>query len=95
MLSCHFQNLKKFPFFFPKLRFLNSEIIIIDFISHDGKKNKNYHKKLALLLADIGKSIGFKVKNIIVARAMNTSSQQLQELTESKLRRESIIFLQK
>ena len=48
-----------------------------------------------LLLADIGKSIGFKVKNIIVARAMNTSSQQLQELKESKLRRESIIFLQK
>ena len=48
-----------------------------------------------LLLADIGNSIGFKVKNIIVARAMNTSSQQIQELKESKLRRESIIFLQK
>ena len=46
---------KKFPIFFPKLRFLNSEIIIIDFINHDGKKNKNYQKKLALLLADIHK----------------------------------------
>ena len=48
-----------------------------------------------LLLADIAKSQGFRVKEIVVARQMNTSSQQINELRTSNLRRESIIILQK
>lgn len=49
-----------------------------------------------LLLADIGTSIGFKVKKIIAARQMKASSQQIPELkNKTNLMRESVIILTK
>ena len=48
-----------------------------------------------LLLADIGENIGFKIKKIIHARNMPTSSQQSQKLSKNILLRESIILLEK
>ena len=49
-----------------------------------------------LLLAEIGEKIGFKVKEIIFARNIRSSSQQMKELkTKSNLMRESIVILEK
>lgn len=49
-----------------------------------------------VLIADIAKDIGFKVKNIFVTRHLTTSSQQKQELELLKnYLRESIVLLQK
>lgn len=49
-----------------------------------------------VLLADIAKEIGFKVKNIFVTRHLTTSSQQKQELESLKYYlRESIVLLEK
>jgi len=49
-----------------------------------------------VLIADIAKEIGFKVKNIFVTRHLTTSSQQKQELeTLKNYLRESIVLLQK
>ena len=49
-----------------------------------------------LLLANIGTNVGFKVKKIIAARQMRTSSQQTSKLkNKTNLMRESIIILTK
>ena len=50
-----------------------------------------------LLLSNIGKKIGFKIKKIIYARKIRSSSQQMKliEKKYEKLMRESIIILQK
>lgn len=49
-----------------------------------------------VLIADIAKEIGFKIKNIFVTRHLTTSSQQKQELEILKnYLRESIVLLQK
>lgn len=49
-----------------------------------------------VLIADIAKEIGFKVKNIFVTRHLTTSSQQKQELEVLKnYLRESIVLLEK
>lgn len=49
-----------------------------------------------VLIADIAKEIGFKVKNLFVTRHLTTSSQQKKELASLKnYLRESIILLQK
>ncbi|MCZ8021988.1 MAG: DNA methyltransferase [Cyclobacteriaceae bacterium] len=49
-----------------------------------------------ILIADIAKEIGFKVKNIFVTRHLTTSSQQKKELEILKnYLRESIVLLQK
>lgn len=49
-----------------------------------------------VLIADIAKEIGFKVKNVFVTRHLTTSSQQKQELELLKnYLRESIVLLQK
>lgn len=49
-----------------------------------------------VLIADIAKQIGFKVKNIFVTRHLTTSSQQKQELEPLKNHlRESIVLLEK
>lgn len=49
-----------------------------------------------LLLAEIGEKIGFRVKEIIHARNIRSSSQQMKELkTKSNLMRESIVILEK
>ena len=49
-----------------------------------------------ILITDIAKEIGFKVKNIFVTRHLTTSSQQKQELEFLKnYLRESIILLEK
>jgi len=49
-----------------------------------------------VLIADIAKEIGFKVKNIFVTRHLTTSSQQKQELEFLKnYLRESIVLLEK
>ncbi len=49
-----------------------------------------------VLIADIAKEIGFKVKNIFITRHLTTSSQQKQELECLKnYLRESIVLLQK
>lgn len=49
-----------------------------------------------VLIADIAKEIGFKVKNIFITRHLTTSSQQKQELEPLKgFLRESIVLLEK
>ncbi|MCD4744800.1 MAG: hypothetical protein K8R58_00710 [Bacteroidales bacterium] len=49
-----------------------------------------------VLIADIAKEIGFKVKNIFVTRHLTTSSQQKQGLEPLKnILRESIVLLEK
>ena len=49
-----------------------------------------------LLIADIAKEIGFKVKNIYITRHLTTSSQQKRELESLKyFLRESIVLLEK
>ena len=49
-----------------------------------------------ILIANIAKEIGFKVKNIFITRHLTTSSQQKQELENLKnYLRESIVVLQK
>lgn len=48
-----------------------------------------------LLLASIGKKVGFKFEKIAVARKIRSSSQQMKELHAGGLMRESIIFLRK
>ena len=49
-----------------------------------------------VLIADIAKQIGFKVKNIFITRHLTTSSQQKQELEPLKnYLRESIVLLKK
>ncbi len=49
-----------------------------------------------VLIADIARNIGFKVKNIFVTRHLTTSSQQKQNLTVLKhYLRESIVLLEK
>lgn len=49
-----------------------------------------------VLIADIAKEIGFKVKNIFITRHLTTSSQQKKELeTLKKYLRESIVLLEK
>ena len=50
-----------------------------------------------LLFADIGEQIGFKFKEIIYARKMRASSQQMKELNGKygDLMRESIVVLEK
>ena len=49
-----------------------------------------------ILIADIAKEIGFKVKNIFVTRHLTSSSQQKKELEILKnYLRESIVLLQK
>lgn len=49
-----------------------------------------------VVIADIAKEIGFKVKNIFITRHLTTSSQQKQELESLKnYLRESIVLLQK
>ena len=39
--------LKKFPTFFPSIKFYSKNLLIIDFIKHNNVKNKNYQKILA------------------------------------------------
>ena len=49
-----------------------------------------------LLLAQIGEAIGYEVENIILARDIRASSQQMKELkAQSNLMRESVILLRK
>ncbi|GAJ09489.1 unnamed protein product, partial [marine sediment metagenome] len=49
-----------------------------------------------ILIAEIAKEIGFKIKNIFVTRHLTTSSQQKQELEYLKnYLRESIVLLEK
>ena len=49
-----------------------------------------------ILIAEIAKEIGFKVKSIFVTRHLTTSSQQKQELEYLKnYLRESIVLLEK
>ncbi|PPR46032.1 MAG: hypothetical protein CFH18_00486 [Alphaproteobacteria bacterium MarineAlpha5_Bin8] len=43
----------KFPNFFPKVIFLNNEVLVMSFIKHNNIKGDNYEKKLADILVQI------------------------------------------
>tara|TARA_Y100000590_G_C15720541_1_gene1013407 strand:- start:1912 stop:2775 length:864 start_codon:yes stop_codon:yes gene_type:complete len=46
---------KKFPDLFPRIYFKNKNIIILEYIKNNGKKNDDYEKELALKISQIHK----------------------------------------